>query len=119
MPNEENWPGFKDDPIVKQVECEVNESNLRSFLSDEQGVNDEQAINLIEKILVLNPARRITIRGILDDIYFNDSNNPPCQPQELPKLQPAKEFKEMKRLLKEEEDRKLKEEDERKLLEEQ
>ena len=89
MPNEENWPGVKDDPIVKQVECEVVESNLRSYLRDQKGVNDEQALDLIEKMLVLNPAGRITIGGILDDIYLNDSNNPPCQPWMLPKLQPA------------------------------
>tara|TARA_B110000285_G_C14839921_1_gene474867 strand:- start:268 stop:381 length:114 start_codon:yes stop_codon:yes gene_type:complete len=37
-------------------------------------------------MLVLNPEKRITISDLLNDIYFNDDADPPCEPWELPDL---------------------------------
>ena len=38
-------------------------------------------------MLTLNPEERITIRGILDNVYLNDPNDAPCEPYKLPRIQ--------------------------------
>ena len=65
---------------------------MRPYLKEKR-VTDVSAINLLEKMLTLNPADRITIGGILADPYLNDPNEPPCDPHKLPRIQTIVEHK--------------------------
>lgn len=47
---------------------------------------DEDALDLIEKMLTLNPDKRITAKQALQHKYF--TNEPkPCTPSQLPKIE--------------------------------
>ena len=44
------------------------------------------AIDLLEKMLVMNPNNRISVKEILEHAYFTDPLNPPINKSELPRL---------------------------------
>ena len=72
--------------MLQSIECNRTISRLRQYLKEKKVV-DANAINLLEKMLTVNPDERITIREILNDIYLNDPNEPPCEPHKLPRIQ--------------------------------
>lgn len=47
---------------------------------------DDEAIDLIEKMLDYNPKKRITATAALQHSYFTSSPKP-CQPSEIPKIE--------------------------------
>ena len=66
---------------------------------------DTSAIDLIEKMLIWDPKKRITAMGALNHAYFNDKDCLPCEPSELPIIQG--ELKELQ--FREERNRKIRE----------
>ena len=59
---------------------------LREFMRS-KGVEDEKAIDLLEKMFIMNPDKRITVADILKDPYLNGvGDEAPCDPKDLPRL---------------------------------
>ena len=53
----------------------------------DEKVTDMVAIDLLERMLVLNPKDRISVREILQHPYLSDPINPPVNKSDLPRLQ--------------------------------
>lgn len=81
---------------MKSLENCRTTSRLRDYLKDEK-VTDMVAIDLLEKMLVMNPENRISVREILEHPYLSDPLNPPAKKNELPRLQTLIEFQQMKK----------------------
>lgn len=57
----------------------------------EKHVTDQKAIVLLEKMLTLNPRDRISIEEVLSDPYLTGTEEPPCEKNELPRIQTVQE----------------------------
>lgn len=58
---------------------------LESYFIESKRDIDEPALDLIKKLLCLNPANRITIQEALNHRYFT-SEPLPCTQSEMPKI---------------------------------
>lgn len=65
-------------------------SRLRAHC-ESRGVNDRHALDLLEKLLALNPAARIRAQHAFMDPYFYEAPLP-CKPSEMPKFETSHEM---------------------------
>jgi cyclin-dependent kinase 12/13 len=68
-PNEENWPGVSKLPLYKTMAIHPvtpTKRRLRDMLQN----FDYHAVDLIERMLILNPTQRISAQDALDAAYF-------------------------------------------------
>jgi cyclin-dependent kinase 12/13 len=102
-PHEEIWPGVSSLPYWEQYgPREQIPRVLKVKYADRASYPnfDEQAIDLLDKLLQLNPANRLTASEALAHPYFH-SDPLPCSPQELPKVEVEMHELELKKQRKE------------------
>jgi cyclin-dependent kinase 1 len=77
-PTEELWPGVTQLPDFKATFPAWTSFNLKETVTE---LND-QGLDLLEKTLIYNPAKRISARDALNHPYFDDldKNNLPAKP---------------------------------------
>ncbi|XP_034691934.1 cyclin-dependent kinase C-1-like [Vitis riparia] len=92
-PDENNWPGVSKIPWynnfkpAKPLERRVREV-FRTF--------DRHALDLVDRMLTLDPSKRISAKDALDAEYF--WNDPlPCDPKSLPKYESSHDFQTKKK----------------------
>lgn len=95
-PSEEIWPGFNELPFsnfARPKEAYV-QSIKKKFERKMKGV--KSAIPFIEKLLTLDPAKRLTAEKALDDVFFwggVEGQDPrPCEPGQIRKFPSSHEW---------------------------
>lgn len=81
-PTEETWPGVTELPSYSSTFPKFRKRNLADILPGA----DPLAIDLIEKMLIYDPAKRISAKDALDHPYFADLNpeiKAKCRPVEI------------------------------------
>lgn len=81
---EENWPGVSGLPNYMEFEC-TQENTLDTIFADQT----DDFRDLIKKMLVLDPSKRINVDDALAHEYFK-SEPQASKPEELPLPSPAK-----------------------------
>lgn len=69
-PTEDIWPGVTQLPDFKATFPSWNNYNLKTSSRN----LDENGLDLLEKLLVYNPAKRISAKQALNHPYFDDLN---------------------------------------------
>ncbi|RZC92772.1 hypothetical protein C5167_029502 [Papaver somniferum] len=88
-PNEVNWPGVSKLPWYKNFKPkEPKESCLRETFRQ----YGRHAVELLDKMMTLDPSQRISAKDALDAEYFW-TDPLPCDPKSLPKYETSHEFK--------------------------
>ncbi|KAJ2704246.1 hypothetical protein H4R19_005257 [Coemansia spiralis] len=85
VPTRDTWPGFADLPNARMFKFAANtdrSKRLRARVAGCAGLTDN-AYDLLERLLTLDPARRITASEALDHPYFAESP-PPKHPSMFP-----------------------------------
>lgn len=99
-PTEATWPGVTSLPLFNQLNPKTVYPNvLKSFYADNDKV-EECCFDLLSRMLVLDPKKRISVKEALNHEYFTTHQPKMCKPEELPKIekdsheyQSRKEFK--------------------------
>ncbi|CAM8915762.1 unnamed protein product [Rhodiola kirilowii] len=87
-PDEVNWPGVSKMPRYNKFKASRSmERRLREVFS----CLDCHAVDLLDKMLTLDPAQRISAIDALDAEYFL-SDPVPCDPKSLPQYESSHEF---------------------------
>ncbi|KAJ3681324.1 hypothetical protein LUZ60_015813 [Juncus effusus] len=88
-PDEENWPAVTTLSCYKRLKPAVTVARrLRQTFQH----FDPLALDLLDKMLVLNPQERISAREALEADYF--STDPlPCDPKSLPRYEPSHQYR--------------------------
>ncbi|WJX32008.1 Cyclin-dependent kinase C-1 [Trifolium repens] len=79
-PNEANWPGVQNTPLYNQFKPTIP---MKRRLGEVFRRFDPNALDLLEKMLTLDPAQRILAKDALDAEYFW-TDPLPCDPKRLP-----------------------------------
>lgn len=81
-PSDDEWPGVSDLPAYSSTFPKFKKKNLQDLMPDA----DPLAIDLIEKMLIYDPSRRITAKEALKHPYFADISSEIkalCRPAEI------------------------------------
>ena len=90
-PNEKNWPGITSLPNYKLFSQKtVYKNNLREHFKDNKLI-DDITFDLLNKLLELNPKKRITAEEALNHDFFKVEPLM-CKPEELPKIDEFHEY---------------------------
>ncbi|KAH1263535.1 Cyclin-dependent kinase C-2 [Glycine max] len=92
-PNEVNWPGVSKIPYYNKF---MPTRPMKRRLRDVFRHFDHHALELLEKMLTLDPSQRITAKDALDAEYFW-TDPLPCDPKSLPKYESSHEFQTKKK----------------------
>eukprot|EP00884_Botryococcus_braunii_P017440 jgi/Botrbrau1/437/Bobra.110_2s0087.2 len=96
-PNEDNMPGCTKLPHYKLLNHQYKKNKLREHFSKApSNLVDEHALDLLEKLLCLDPKKRTSALDAIGHSFFW-ADPQPCKPEELPRHQPSHEF-DMKKL---------------------
>mmetsp|Transcript_45437 Transcript_45437/g.106247 ORF Transcript_45437/g.106247 Transcript_45437/m.106247 type:complete len:422 (-) Transcript_45437:213-1478(-) len=98
-PDESNWPGVSKLPMYDRLvgSRQATTSHSRQLVTKlTKSVPDPAALDLLDKLLTLNPRERITCAGALDHDYFRLEPRA-AQPHELPQYKSSHEFNRKKR----------------------
>jgi len=71
--------------MYKHLDRECLGSRLRQYLREKR-VTDPKAIDLLERMLVVNPANRASITEVAQHPYLNDPEVPACRREDLPRI---------------------------------
>ncbi|KAK4788506.1 hypothetical protein SAY86_019825 [Trapa natans] len=94
-PDEISWPGVSELPWYKNFKpTRPMKRCLREFF----GHFDHHALELVDRMLTLDPSQRISAKDALDAEYFWTEPFP-CDPKSLPKYESSHEFQTKKRRL--------------------
>ncbi|KAJ5066846.1 hypothetical protein M0811_03190 [Anaeramoeba ignava] len=76
-PNESNWPGVSSLPDYSPVFPSFTPKTLRKIIKErlKDDPIDEVGLDLVEKMLVYDPKKRISIKQALQHPYFDDLKN--------------------------------------------
>ncbi|PSS26579.1 Cyclin-dependent kinase [Actinidia chinensis var. chinensis] len=92
-PNEINWPGVSKIPWYNKFKpARQMNKHLREVFRN----FDRHALDLLEKMLILDPSQRISAKDALDAEYFW-TDPLPCDPKSLPKYESSHEFQTKKK----------------------
>ncbi|CAM8921973.1 unnamed protein product [Rhodiola kirilowii] len=87
-PDEVNWPGVSELPRYRKLRVSRHrQRRLREVFSQ----FDRHAVDLLDKMLTLDPAQRISAADALNAEYFL-SEPVPCDPKSLPQYESSHEF---------------------------
>jgi len=92
-PTEESWPDIVNLPLYKTFKPQ---SVYRRVLREQFKTFTPEALDLIEKLLTLDPKKRISASEALDSEYFWTAPLP-CDPSEIPAYPTSHEFQAKKR----------------------
>ncbi|CAI9106655.1 OLC1v1005858C1 [Oldenlandia corymbosa var. corymbosa] len=87
-PDEKNWPGVSKLPGYNTFKPE---KPLERRVRETFWCVDKHALELLDRMLTLDPAKRISARDALDAEYFW-ADPLPCDPRSLPKYESSHEF---------------------------
>lgn len=87
-PDDNNWPGVSKLRWYAEFKPPVA---VRRRLRDVFKLFDRHALDLVERMLTLDPSQRITAKDALDAEYFW-TDPLPCSPSSLPKYEASHEF---------------------------
>ncbi|KIZ05534.1 hypothetical protein MNEG_2421 [Monoraphidium neglectum] len=94
LPTNKTWPGIEEWPFYK----DINKTNLQPDNNSrfvrwcKEHLMDQAAVPLLQRMLTLDPRKRVTACEALMDHYLWDAAPRPCKPSELPKLPDSHEF---------------------------
>ncbi|CAE6502695.1 unnamed protein product, partial [Rhizoctonia solani] len=88
-PDETTWPGWRDLPSVPPIELKLA-NRVKAFFREGTSM-DEAGIELVDRLLTLNPAKRITAFEALDHDWFWVEPLC-CDPASLPKYVSSHEY---------------------------
>lgn len=91
-PENSAWPGWRNLPLAKTISSEMYEPRLDQLLENVS----ETALDLIERLLNLDPSRRPSANEALDHEWFYTAPYPTPK-EELPKYRSTHEFQAKKR----------------------
>ncbi|XP_019094226.1 PREDICTED: cyclin-dependent kinase C-2-like isoform X1 [Camelina sativa] len=92
-PDENNWPGVSKMPWYNQMK---SPRPLKRRVRELYRHFDRHALELLEKMLVLDPSQRISAKDALDAEYFW-TDPLPCDPKSLPTYESSHEFQTKKK----------------------
>ncbi|KFK38426.1 hypothetical protein AALP_AA3G111700 [Arabis alpina] len=92
-PDENNWPGVSKMPWYNQLK---SPRPLKRRVREICRLFDRHALDLLDKMLALDPSKRISAKDALDAEYFW-TDPLPCDPKSLPKYESSHEFQTKKR----------------------
>ncbi|KAK9904109.1 hypothetical protein WJX75_004762 [Coccomyxa subellipsoidea] len=95
-PVEDNYPGCSKLPFYSIVSHKYVQNRLRRHLLGMCPHLPEGALELLEKMLKLDPVRRISAEEAFRDNFFWLTDPKPCEPKDLPKFDASHEL-DMKR----------------------
>ena len=79
-PTEENYPGVSELPDFSKVQLKSEKRILKEYLESKK--LDKMAVDLIDKMLVIDPKQRITAQQALEHEYFK-CKPLPCLPSDI------------------------------------
>ena len=94
-PTSKTWPGVRDLKLLRTGDVSIDgDSNrkrpkLRERYQAKMNSNAPGAINLVEKLLELDPSKRLTASAALNNRYFLQKPQAPDQPEELGEMKLA------------------------------
>lgn len=86
-PTPETWDGFQDLKLLRTGEVTIGKSRKAKLRDKYQHKISSSALNLIEKLLELDPSKRLTADRALNSRYFLSEPRAPDRPEELGALQ--------------------------------
>ncbi|KAF8449543.1 kinase-like domain-containing protein [Terfezia claveryi] len=94
VPTEASWPGYRRLPHAKVLTFRINSGTTGSQLEDEFPMLTNQGLDLLSRLLCLDPAGRITAEEVLAHEYFKEEPMPKRK-EMFPTFpsRPAKEWK--------------------------
>ncbi|XP_058772984.1 cyclin-dependent kinase C-2-like [Vicia villosa] len=92
-PDEVNWPGVQETPWYNHFKPK---RTMKRCLRGAFRHFDPHALELLDKMLTLDPAQRISAKDALDAEYFW-TDPLPCDPKSLPKYESSHEFQTKKK----------------------
>ncbi|CAL8470770.1 g10312 [Coccomyxa elongata] len=95
-PTEKNYPGVTRLPFHQHLKHRYREDRLRKHLLEKAPYLPEGSLDLLEKMLRLDPTKRISAEEAFRDNFFWLTDPKPCEPKDLPKFDSSHEL-DMKR----------------------
>ena len=85
-PTPETWDGFQDLKLLRTGEVTIETARKAKLRDKYQAKVSGAALNLLEKLLELDPQKRLTASRALNSRYFLADPKAPDQPEDLPPL---------------------------------
>lgn len=86
-PDESQWPGYKSLPFYANMIPRKNHPRtLMQYMRKQRTNVDSAALDLLDRMLTINPDDRITAKEALEHQYFK-SDPLPCELSEMPKIE--------------------------------
>jgi hypothetical protein len=85
-PTRETWDGFQDLKLLRTGEVTIETARKAKLRDKYQTKVSGAALNLLEKLLELDPQKRLTASRALNSRYFLADPKAPDQPEDLPPL---------------------------------
>lgn len=85
--NFDSWPEVQESEVFQEHKTKlVKDINIKNYLKTRKQNLDPHALDLLSKLLTLNPANRIRCSEVLEHHYFT-SEPLPCEKDDIPKIE--------------------------------